>query len=51
MFVYVSDLYIMLSRCIARCLPAVNCAITQSAMFIRGAYRVPDSRGDYEKVG
>ncbi len=41
----------MLSRCIARCLPAVNNAITQSAMFIRGAYRVPNTRGDYEKVG
>ena len=41
----------MLSRCIARCLPAVNNAITQSAMFIRCAYRVPNTRGDYEKVG
>ena len=40
----------MLSRCVSRMLPAVNFAAVQTPVITRSVYRMPDGRGDYEKV-
>ena len=40
----------MLSRCVSRVLPAVNYAALQTPVIARGVYRMPDGKGDYEKV-
>ena len=40
----------MLSRCVSRILPAVNYAALQTPAITRSVYRMPDGKGDYEKV-
>ena len=40
----------MLSRCVSRVLPAVNYAALQTPAITRSVYRMPDGKGDYEKV-
>ena len=40
----------MLSRCVSHYLPAFNTAVVQASVIARGAYRVPTTNGDYEKV-
>ena len=41
---------LMLSRCVSHYLPAFNTAVVQASVIVRGAYRVPTTNGDYEKV-